>query len=128
MLDNDDKKFLNVSSLYRQLENLKDKHGEDKIVLSLQSPSMGPVATISFKENIWAGFDWEKGLVILQATQPVVIKTEKEELWDMAADFVYGLSTETYTRNGVTKPSSLARRALEIMELSRKLHKKVNHA
>jgi hypothetical protein len=83
-----------------------------EVVINIAKPSIGPTATCKVT-SAYYGFDWENGLFILSPAQPLVPKTEKEELWDAASGFIFSLSEEkTYRGN----PTSLALEAKRILE------------
>lgn len=100
--------------------HLSERCLESEISIILTSPSMGPRAMCGVK-NCGFGFDWENGHFLLTPASDLVVKSERQALWDAAHDFIYMLSQETRTYRGVEKETPLAKRAKAIMEKSRKL-------
>lgn len=107
---------MNTEDLKRVL-NSPSQVNEDpsQVVINVNKPSVGPTATCKVDSASY-GFDWERGLFILNPTKPLVPKTEKEELWDLAYNFIYSLSKERTHKGNET---TLAKRAKRIIEKSK---------
>jgi hypothetical protein len=79
--------------------NGEDRFDERQVLVRLTKPSMGPVSS-DVIQSAWFGFDWDRDL-ILEPTQPLVVKSEKESAFDIAYDLLFyiatkPLKTETY--------------------------------
>jgi hypothetical protein len=111
---------MNTDELKEALNRQHLSDDPNKVVINVSKPSIGPIATCEVSSASY-GFDWERGLFILSPAQPLVPKSEKEELWDLAYDFIYSLSEEkTYKGN----ETSLAKRAKKIIDRSKEVSNK----
>lgn len=87
------------------------------IKITLSSPSFGSRATCDVRRASF-GFDWESGMFLLTPGVPLVRKTAKEEVWDLAFDHIYSMSLQV-SRNG--NPTSRAKWAKELIKRARDL-------
>ncbi len=104
---------MKVSELKTLLENrgkTRD-HDDIEVVVSISSPSIGPRASCSIT-SAGFGFDWEAGLFLITPKLPLVVKSEKEEVWDLAFDHIYTLSKQVSYKGN---PTSEAKWAQEVM-------------
>jgi hypothetical protein len=76
-----------------ELIEILKRHPDDEIVLLLDSPSIGPRASIPIA-SACSGFDWEKGQLLLSPETSVVKKTDSESIFDMARDLIMWLATK----------------------------------
>ena len=64
-------------------------YGEDpEVVIRVDKPSIGPLATVPVK-SIGIGFDWDNGKLIINPASPLVPKSQKEQLYDDASNFIF---------------------------------------
>lgn len=54
-----------------------ERHGNDEVVIHLSDPSVGTVANCKIG-SAYPGFDWEKGLVLIQPDKKLYTRTDQE--------------------------------------------------
>jgi hypothetical protein len=105
----------------RELKQVLTRHQriqeeeEIEVVIRIAKPSVGPIATEEVC-SAYFGFDWDRGKFIISPETPLTPKTQKEDIFDRAYDFLYQLS-EQKTHKG--NPTELAKRAKEIFEYTK---------
>lgn len=89
-----------------------ERHHDDLVSIVLSQPSMGPCAQahISFASH---GFDWEKGKFLITPNVPLVVRSEKQHVWQMAHDWIYMASQERSYKGNPTKRAQHAQRILD---------------
>lgn len=88
------------------------RHRDDAtVVIALSSPSMGPIAHTQVRHGHY-GFDWERGMFVLTPTQDLVVKSDKEKVWDMAFDHIYMLAQRKSCKGNLTSKARWAREVL----------------
>lgn len=90
---------------------------DQDVMIAISSPSIGPCAMVSIN-NASFGFDWENGKFILNPAKPLVVKSEKEAVWDMAFDHIYSLSLRVSHKGN---PTSEAKWAQEVLRRAKEL-------
>lgn len=104
---------MNVKELREALD--KSLNDNAQVVVELSSPSIGVKGHCGII-LAYSGFDWNNQLFFLQASEPLVIKSEKEAVFDLAFDLILELSKEkTYT----DKPTNRAKMAQRILKLAK---------
>ena len=87
-----------------------DQHKDDDIVIPISKPSMGPRACVGI-ESVTIGFDWDSGKIFFHPGESLVVKTENEEIWDMARDLIMWIATKKVKNKGYEQ-----RNAISILE------------
>jgi len=78
-----------IHNMERELDN--------ELIIHLSSPSIGPIANTGIKSTR-SGFDWENGKTILEPKERLVVKTDKEDLYDMSYDLLHFLWVDAFQR------------------------------
>lgn len=77
----------------KEILNSTSRHDDDELAIKISSPSIGRQA-VNHLRSVSFGFDWDKGTTILYPEDGLVIKSDKEKLWDAAYDLLYFLKEE----------------------------------
>lgn len=100
--------------LDEHIKRNQDYKNDLPVQICTHSPSIGPRSSCGINSASW-GFDWDVGLY-LTPNKPLVVKTNKEELWDLAHDFIIRQSKEVVIRRGKECPTWRAKAAQEILD------------
>lgn len=84
---------MKVSEL-KNLLNRDNRHDDQQIRVVMHSPSVGGY-DYEEADNVWFGFDWDKGLMITTKT-PIVRKENKQSIYEAATDLLMMLATESF--------------------------------
>lgn len=92
-----------------------DHHADDEVVVLLASPSIGPHACMPIRSAGY-GFDWDNGKLLLWTDQPLVVKSDKQRLYDRTYDMLFMLSGETRHYKGEDRLTPLALKVRELFK------------
>lgn len=117
---------MKLLELYNLIDNRikqckgKEHQLDQTVKIAIASPSIGPRATCDVR-FAYFGFDWESGMFVLNPTESLVVKSEKEEVWDLAFDHIYTMSKKVSHKGN---PTSDAKWAMEVLKLAKEISKK----
>ena len=103
-----------VNTFYERMKDRKYEIEDLTIRIAISSPSMGPSATVEVA-GLSLGFDWDRGTMFIDPSKPLVVKTMKQKVWDMAHDHIYRLSRERSVKGN---PTSAARWAQQVLDMA----------
>jgi len=72
----------------RAIVNGPGWNDDDEVVIKVDKPSIGPLATVPVK-SIGGGIDWDNGKAIIWPASTIVPKSQKETLYDDTQNFVF---------------------------------------
>lgn len=113
----------------KELLEILQYHGtrvdlEDEVVIPIAKDEIGG---IPFTEvtRIVNGIDWDRGKLFFETKEPLVIKTDKESVYDMAVEFMMWLATKPNKRE--TYEIREAKRILDRAGVEYMKHRKFLH-
>jgi len=115
-------------SLKRRIEGIPDCYKEQElnkeVVVEIAKPSVGPRASVKAK---YAGFgmDWEANRFAITPEVALTLKSEKEEIWDMAKDLIMWIATKPVKKDSYeirTAKRILDKNGTEYMKYQKILH------
>lgn len=108
---------MKLLELYRTLDDAVKRHErfihrlDHNVMIKTSSPSMGFSSAVEVA-NAYFGIDWDSGRFFIQPSKSLVIKSEKEKVWDMAFDHIYTMSLQLSPKGN---PTSAAKWAKEVL-------------
>ena len=92
-----------------------ERHDNDVVMIRRANVSIGGSATTPVV-GLGFGSDWDRGKCLLSTAEPLVVKSDKQQLWDAARDFLYLLSGDYNERKGKRYLTQYAVRARALLE------------
>lgn len=101
-----------------------ERHDIDVVMIRRADLSIGGSAATAIT-GVSFGFDWDRGKCLLSTADPLVLKSDKQALWDSARDFLYMLSGDYGERKGKRYLTSYAKEARRLLEKHGLAHEKI---
>lgn len=102
-----------MMNAHAKMREGKEHQLDMEVSIALSSPSIGPRAKDSVRAASF-GFDWDAGHFILHPTSQLVIKSEREKVWDLAFDHIYTLSLQKSSKGNPTSAAKWAQKVLAL--------------
>lgn len=103
-------KFKDLQRAVNTLNGTSGRYDDDDVVIAIAKSGMGAHPCVNVK-GVHSGFDWDHGKFMIFAEEPLVVKTDKEQMYDMAWELMLYIATKPVKRE--TYEITAARRMFE---------------
>jgi len=90
-------KIKELLEFFNKRPKFGNRNEDDELMIRTSSPSIGPISMVGI-DSIFNGFDWESGKTIITPKERLVVKTEKQDLYDMSYDLLHFLWVDAFQR------------------------------
>ena len=101
---------MKVKELKEILDNMHGHHLEQEVIVRLDEPSIGPIASTKVK-NAYMGFDWDRDF-ILTTEEKISRKSDLQSLFEHSKEFLMTLASANFYEK---KVNNIHKKALRIV-------------